>query len=144
MKRRHSLGILGGMAMLAGLASPAFAQFTVPIAIHTNGGGTVCSGNGFTLSGSIGQSLAGPSTGPMTGGNFSLKGGFWPAASFVPCPGDANSDGNVNFADITSVLQFFNFMYICGEADAGDADNNGTVNFADVTEVLKNFNLPCP
>jgi hypothetical protein len=115
-----------------------------PFGVFTHGGGTTCGGGGFSLSGSIGQNLAGPASGPMTGGNFSLSGGFWPAASFLPCPGDANVDGLVNFADITNVLANFNAMYTCGQADRGDADNNGVVNFADITEVLKNFGLLCP
>jgi hypothetical protein len=126
------------------LAHAVAAQFAIPTHSITNGGGTTCGGAGFSLSGSIGQQAAGPSTGPMTGGNFSLRGGLWPAAAAPPCPGDANGDGTVNFADITDVLTNFNFMYSCGEADGGDADNNGVVNFADVTEVLKNFNVPCP
>lgn len=55
------------------------------------------------------------------------------------CLGDADNNGLVNFADITSVLTNFG-----GAGPLGDADNNGTVNFADVTTVLTNFNIPCP
>ncbi|MDX2116433.1 MAG: hypothetical protein SFZ24_12555 [Planctomycetota bacterium] len=55
-----------------------------------------------------------------------------------PCEGDANNDGLINFADVTSVLANF------GEAGpAGDADQNGVVNFADITRVLSSFNAPC-
>ena len=39
-----------------------------------SGGGSTSAGGVFTVSGTIGQPDAG---GPMTGGNFSLTGGFW-------------------------------------------------------------------
>ena len=39
-----------------------------------SGGGSTGTGGVFTVSGTIGQPDAG---GPMTGGNFSLTGGFW-------------------------------------------------------------------
>lgn len=56
-----------------------------------------------------------------------------------PCPGDANHDGVVNFADITNVLSNFGLS-----GPDGDANNDGMVNFSDVTNVLSNWNLPCP
>jgi hypothetical protein len=47
------------------------------------GGGTSTNGQ-FTLSGTIGQHDAG---GPMTGGNYSLTGGFWALFSVIQTPG---------------------------------------------------------
>jgi hypothetical protein len=61
----------------------------------------------------------------------------------VPCPGDADGNGMVNFADITNVLANFNNVYPSGDGP-GDANHNGVVNFADVTAVLANFGAPCP
>ncbi|MBL8747188.1 MAG: immunoglobulin domain-containing protein [Phycisphaerae bacterium] len=58
------------------------------------------------------------------------------------CPGDADSDGDVDFADITAVLTAFNFDYLPGTGP-GDADVNGIVNFADITAVLTNFGSHC-
>lgn len=55
------------------------------------------------------------------------------------CNGDANSDGTVNFADVTSVLANWG-----GNGPDGDADHSGAVNFADVTAVLAFFGVPCP
>ena len=49
----------------------------------SGGGGTSTNGQ-FALSGTIGQQDAG---GPMTGGNFSLTGGFWSLISAVQTPG---------------------------------------------------------
>lgn len=61
----------------------------------------------------------------------------------VPCPGDADGNGMVNFADITNVLANFGNVYPGGDGP-GDGDHNGTVNFADITAVLANFGVPCP
>jgi spore coat protein A len=57
------------------------------------------------------------------------------------CPGDANDDSLVNFADVTAVLAHF------GESGprgiTGDANVNGFVDFGDVTTVLSNFGASC-
>lgn len=69
---------------------------------------------------------------------------------FVPdnvptcCPGDADSSGVVNFADVTSVLSNFNSVGTPGVQNPGDSDCSGVVNFADITTTLSNFNLVCP
>jgi hypothetical protein len=63
------------------------------------------------------------------------------------CAGDADRDGDVDFADVTETLSFFNVSYPCPAVPPnnlqGDADLNGVVNFADVTSILANFLLPC-
>ncbi|HRI16542.1 MAG TPA: hypothetical protein PLX89_26410 [Verrucomicrobiota bacterium] len=67
-KAAVSIGVLG----LVGLAT---AQ-NLSIDWHTiDGGGGTSSGGPFSLSGTIGQSDVGAQ--PMTGGNFTLTGGFW-------------------------------------------------------------------
>ena len=48
------------------------------------GGGGTSTGGVYSVSGTIGQHDAG---GPMTGGNFSLTGGFWSLLSVVQTPG---------------------------------------------------------
>ncbi len=59
------------------------------------------------------------------------------------CPGDANFDGVVDFADLTTTLGEWLSDY--GAAiGPGDADRDGTVGFADVTTVLGNWLTPCP
>lgn len=60
-----------------------------------------------------------------------------------PCFGDADGNGTINFADITSVLANFGMNY-GGGTGPGDADLDGMVNFADVTSVLANFGMTCP
>ena len=64
--------------------STAFAQ-TYSIDWFTiDGGGGTSGGGVYSVSGTIGQPDAG---GPMTGGNFSLTGGFWSLRSVVQTPG---------------------------------------------------------
>ena len=60
------------------------------------------------------------------------------SAAPVPCDGDANGDGFVNFADITSVL-----ADLGGTGPVGDANGDGMVNFSDITSVLGNLGLAC-
>jgi PKD repeat protein len=60
------------------------------------------------------------------------------------CPGDANNDGTVTFADISGILTYWGFAYAPGSNGLGDANDDGAVNFSDVTEVLTFWGLPCP
>lgn len=48
-----------------------------------DGGGGTSAGGGFTLSGTIGQ----PDAGRLSGGAYTLEGGFWPAFSVVSVSG---------------------------------------------------------
>ena len=52
-----------------------------------SGGGGAGSNGQYSISGTIGQPDAG---GPMTGGNYSLTGGFWSLISVVQTPGGPN------------------------------------------------------
>lgn len=58
-----------------------------------------------------------------------------------PCQGDADGDGDRDFADITAVLSSFGLFP--GAFGPGDADGDGDVDFADITSVLQGFELPC-
>lgn len=59
-----------------------------------------------------------------------------------PCPGDANGDFDVTFADLNMVLANFG---LGGPADMlpGDVNHDGVVNFADLNLVLSNFGRLC-
>ena len=63
-----------GLAIASALAISAPAQSYSVDWYKMAGGGGTSTGGVFTVSGTIGQHDAG---GPMTGGNFSLTGGFW-------------------------------------------------------------------
>ena len=66
-----------GAALLCSL--PAFAQYSIDWSTIDGGGGT-STGGVYSVSGTIGQHDAG---GPMTGGQFTLQGGFWVLPSAV-------------------------------------------------------------
>jgi hypothetical protein len=69
VKTKLNLLILGAVL----LAPAAMAQYSIDWWKVSGGGGT-STGGVYSVSGTIGQHDAG---GPMTGGNFSLTGGFW-------------------------------------------------------------------
>lgn len=54
------------------------------------------------------------------------------------CAGDADSDGKVSFADITSALTAWETP-----GPFGDANHDGFVNFEDITTVLSNWGSTC-
>ena len=70
--------------LVAGSLTTAFGQ-SFSIDWHTiDGGGGVSAGGVFSVNGTIGQPDAG---GPMTGGPYSVVGGYWALPIGVPTPG---------------------------------------------------------
>src|SRR5450432_2959948 len=72
--------------LLLGWLIPAFSfaqSYSIDWYKVSGGGGTSTDGV-YSVSGSIGQHDAG---GPMSGGSYSLTGGFWALISVVPTPG---------------------------------------------------------
>jgi len=47
------------------------------------GGGGVCTGGVYSVSGTVGQ----PVVGPSSGGDYTLEGGYWSVAAVAPTPG---------------------------------------------------------
>ena len=78
--KKNLLSVLAGALLLPVLANAQYAidWFTL------DGGGGASSGGNFTLAGTIGQ----PDAGTMTGGGYTLEGGFWPGV-VVPSIGEA-------------------------------------------------------
>jgi len=74
----------GGWCLLLSLASHTSAQIFAIDWFTIDGGGGTSIGGVYSLSGTIGQPDANAQ--PMTGGNFSLTGGFWTLFA-VPTPG---------------------------------------------------------
>ena len=86
--RRYGFGLVALLVLLLSTLniqlSTAHAQ-TSSIPWHTiDGGGGTSTGGVFTVSGTIGQPDA---SGPMTGGQFSLTGGFWAMPTLIQTPG---------------------------------------------------------
>lgn len=74
------------LAVFIGIASASVAHaqsYSIDWHKIAGGGGTSTNAQ-FTLSGTVGQPEAG---GPMTGGNYSVSGGFWSFLSVVQTPG---------------------------------------------------------
>src|SRR5712691_6329495 len=75
-------------------------SYDIPWHTIDGGGNTVAStGGSFAVSGTIGQPDASSFAAPMSGGSYSLVGGFWPVAGAVcSLPGDMNLDTRRNGA----------------------------------------------
>lgn len=103
-----------------------------------DGGGVMLSGGGgFQLSGTIGQADAGPVFGSMSGGDFEIRGGFWPA--FVPgcaCLGDMNGDGKRDGSDIQ---RFLTCIVAGGSCACSDVDGNSVISIDDVADFVNDL-----
>jgi len=80
MKRTTLLAYFGSIVVCAGVAALApLSGGDFDLSWHTiDGGGGTSTGGGFELAGTIGQHDAGQT---MTGGNFTVTGGFWAGLS---------------------------------------------------------------
>src|SRR3569833_1262653 len=78
-----SFSLLAALALVLSATTASAQNYSIDWYKISGGGGTSSNGQ-FTLSGTIGQHDAG---GPMTGGNFSLTGGFWSLLSVVQSVG---------------------------------------------------------
>ncbi|MCA9311065.1 MAG: hypothetical protein KDA21_07655, partial [Phycisphaerales bacterium] len=59
----------------------------------------------------------------------------------LPCPGDTNGDGQVNFDDLNEVLAQWATMVKPGSG--ADVNGDGFVDFSDLNEVLANWGAAC-
>ncbi|CUU36019.1 hypothetical protein DCOP10_116176 [Armatimonadetes bacterium DC] len=100
------------------------------------GGITFATGGSFNMGGTVGQPDA---SNALTGGGYSLTGGFWFTPACVATNGDVDGNGCVDDADLLTVL--FNF----GATGANPADVNcdAIVDDADLLIVLFNFGSGC-
>lgn len=145
LARSLALGVLVG-ALLAAL--PAVAQtgggYDLTWSTIDGGGATFSTGGGYSLGGTMGQPDAGPAAGPMTGGNYELAGGFWPAA-VCSCPADMNFDQKKNGQD---VQEFVACYLLSAGTNCGCADINrdGLLNTTDVSLFVTGLLTPgtCP
>lgn len=102
-------------------------------------GGGVSVGGPYRVSGTIGQ----PDAGRLGGGAFTLQGGFWVAASAVPCSGfiacDTNCDGSINGFDIAGFVDALGGAPGCSPC-SGDANGDGSVNGFDIAPFVACLN----
>ena len=85
-----------------------------------DGGGGTSTGGSFSLSGTIGQPDAGV---PLTGGAFTLTGGFWAGAITSACACAADFDQSGGTPDVNDIDAFFT-AWLAGDPRA-DADCSG-------------------
>jgi hypothetical protein len=114
-------------------ANASAQPFAIEKSVIAGGGGTSAGGS-FSLSGTIGQHDAGI---PMTGGNFTLTGGFWAGDE---SPGtrlcaDQNEDGQVTPTDFTAWIANFNANDL-----RADTNQDGLVTPTDFTAWIAAFN----
>lgn len=128
---RNALFVI--VVALAAFCSTARAQFSIDWFTVDGGGGTSIGGT-FELSGTIGQPDAGVE---MTGGTFSLTGGYWAGAGVPsnPCPwgqtgctADQDGDGDVDSDDINIFFAAFENADSCGDQDADDDVDSDDIN----------------
>ena len=101
---------------VTGFAQSASAQFSIDWYTIDGGGGTSTGGT-FELSGTIGQHDAGV----MSGGGYTLTGGYWSGAGEASCYADCDPSTGKGVLDIFDFLCFQN-SFVNGETYACDCD----------------------
>lgn len=117
----------------------ASAQYDLSWYTIDGGGAMFSTGGSFSLGGTIGQ----PDAGVMSGGTFTLSGGFWPGAS-NPCEllADLDNDGDVDIGDLAQMLSHFGTASGATFSD-GDVDGDGDVDIGDLAFLLSVFGTSC-
>ena len=133
------------IACVVGLAVSALAQsYSVDWSKIAGGGGTSTAGN-YQVSGTIGQSDA---SGPMTGGNYSLTGGFWSLISIVQTVGaptlTITHSGNTvkiswPYPSTGWTLQQNSDLTTANWSPSGGISNDGTSNFITIVPPTGNL-----
>jgi hypothetical protein len=120
------------------LPAVALAQTGGPynLSWHNIGPGGSASGGSYGLLGSIGQ----PDAATMSGGSYSLTGGFLPGGPTCALAGDLNGDGQVTVLDIQMIAGAWpqtttSFPY--------DQNGDGDLDIQDVTLVAAQFGAAC-
>lgn len=131
MKSTHALVVV---AIGLGAGQACGQRFEIPWYTIDGGGGT-STGSSFALSGTIGQHDAGPM---MSGGQFTLTGGFWAGAAAEPCVGDFNGDGVANTLDVIAFLNAW-----AASDPKADINGDGSVNTLDVIAFLNAWAAGC-
>lgn len=119
------------VASIVSLGQLAYAQdFDIEWRTIDGGGTSSSAGGSFTLSGTVGQSDAGPDFQGLIGGTFSLEGRFLPVTQICFCPGDMNQDGSKNGDDIQT---FVNCFITGGNCSCADVNGTNGMDVGDVT-----------
>ncbi|USO00078.1 MAG: hypothetical protein H6810_05290 [Phycisphaeraceae bacterium] len=103
-----------------------------------DGGGGTSAGGGYTLSGTIGQHDA---SNAMTGGAYTLTGGFWAGVGAGPCNAAdiAEPYGILDLVDITTFVSGF-----LGTDPIADLNSDGLFDLTDINLFVTTFLAGCP
>jgi len=133
MLRQTSLSFVITLSIVALVLAGEPAEFTLTRATIDGGGVMRSIGGDIELSGTIGQ----PDAGAMSGGAYTLSGGFW----FALEPTDCDEDGVVNGHDVASLLQCLDGPGVPTDESCRcfDADGSGEVDLRDVAQNQLHF-----
>lgn len=128
---------LVSLAALTLFAAVTTAAPEIPWSTIDGGGIMNTSGGTFSLSGSIAQPDATAFSGALSGGSFSIAGGFWNVAA-PTCAADFNRDGFLDFTDFDDFVNAF-------EGGLANADFNadGFLDFTDFDAFVSAFETGC-
>jgi hypothetical protein len=137
MNARHTTTLALAVGASLALAGP---QYTIPWSTIDGGGGT-SSGGAYALSGTIGQPDA---SAPLSGGVYTLTGGFWAGLPEATSPACNDADlaepfGVLDLADINAFVAAFTT-----QDPAGDIDGNGIFDLTDINLFVGAFLAGCP
>lgn len=130
----QAVAVLSGVVVSSG-AQGQDAEITW---FSIDGGGGRSSGGGFVLDGSIGQPDAGPT---MSGGAFTVTGGFWVVAAGGPCS-IADTTAAFGVLDINDILTFATSYSLSDPA--ADLFADGVFDINDVLVFANAFSMGCP
>lgn len=137
---------IAGLA-LALVATVASAAPPVVVRHVIAAGGRRSNSGPFVITGTIGQAAAGPSSGPMLGGAFAVRSGFWFGDGPIQCLADYDINGEV---DILDFLNFIDDFSVCEESPAPcgslgdpDIDGNGFIDILDFLIFIDSFSNGC-
>ena len=130
-------GVLAS-AVMAFSTAAVLAQTGGPydLSWHNIGPGGSASGGSYDLLGSIGQ----PDAATMSGGPYTLTGGFLPGGPTCALAGDLNGDGQVTVLDIQMIAGVWPQS---SAAFPYDQNGDGVLNIQDIVLVTAQFGDNC-
>ncbi len=127
------------LALPLTLAAPASAQLTVRWSTVDAGGGRTASTPPTPLT--LASAIAQPDASTLSGGAFTLRGGFLPARrQSPPCPADFNGDGVLDPDDLSDYIACFFNLPPC---DQGDINADGFIDPDDLSDYIGQFFAGC-
>ena len=136
--RQMTLAASLAIALLLSGMPVALAQTGGPydLSWHNIGPGGSASGGSYSLDASIGQ----PDAATMSGGSYTLTGGFLPAGPTCALAGDLNGDGQVTVLDIQMIAGVWPQS---SAAFPYDQNGDGVLNIQDIVLVTAQFGDNC-